>query len=130
MSRLYVHTHFFKRRLTLFPFFIIVVLIALCPLGSFGRTTKQARLTNHVKDSLKIEIEQMLADDQKYRWMLEFGEVDSQKINAWKRVDDSAKFTRMKLVMDRKAGIAPAILDSLGDLQSIIDAANFSKGRF
>ena len=79
------------------------------------------------KDSLKNQINTMLADDQKYRWMLMYGATDEQEIKAFKAMDDTAKWKRFQDVLDHKAGISVAKLDSIWKLQAAIDSANFLK---
>jgi hypothetical protein len=67
----------------------------------------------------------MLANDQKYRWMIMYGELDEKKLAEYKQMDEAEKFKRMTDVQDGKVGITQAQKDSLWRLQSPIDSSNF-----
>ena len=106
-----------------YTFLLLALLMAtMCTTIAAAQHT---HLNKHLKDSLRTEIEIMFTNDQKYRWMLSFGELDTQKVAAWRVKSDSAKVERMKLVMKHKAGADPAKLDSVARLQDHIDSANF-----
>lgn len=89
--------------------------------------TGHLRLTKALKDSLRNEIETMLANDQRYRRMIMYGETDETKLAAIIKQEANEQFKRMKDVSDNKAGISVHVKDSLWQLQSAIDSANFIK---
>ena len=101
------------------------IMLCLC-IRVFSQETPP-KLSKHEKDSLHNEIETMLANDQKYRWMIMYGELDGQKLEAFKKMDEAAKWQRMTDVQKDKIGISKTQKDSLWQLQSQIDSVNFLK---
>ena len=92
-----------------------------------AQNTVHTPLNKKIKDSLKREIENMVADDQKYRWMIQFGELDERKIAEMKKQEPKEQYRRMKDVLNNKTGISRQQKDSLWQLQSAIDSVNFLK---
>ncbi len=101
---------------------LFCILLLLC-IHAFAQV--HPKLSKHEKDSLRNEIETMLANDQKYRWMIMYGELDEQKLADFKKMDEAAKWQRMKDVLKDKVGISKAQKDSLWKFQSQIDSINF-----
>lgn len=100
------------------------VLFVLC-LVAFVPAHSQPRLTRAVKDSIAGAIKTMMAADQRYRWMLMYGETDEQKLKELRALDGPSSMQRMKDVQAGRVGINKEQKDSLWQLQSAIDAANF-----
>ncbi len=69
----------------------------------------------------------MMAEDQKYRWMVMLGEIDSAKLAALRMMPEKDKWQRMKDVQMNKTGISKNQKDSLDNLQQHIDTANMRK---
>ena len=63
---------------------MILISVSVC---ASAEQTKHAPLSRPQKDSLRNEIEVMDANDQKYRWMIMYGELDEQKINEIKKME-------------------------------------------
>lgn len=108
---------------------ILITLIAfqLLSAASFAQNASHIQLTKRQCDSLKKEIDIMVANDQKYRWMLTYGETDPQKLKEIRAMDEQSKAVRMQQARANKVGISQAKKDSLSRLQSEIDSVNFSK---
>lgn len=79
------------------------------------------------KDSLKQEVDAMLTDDQKFRWMIMFGTLDDKEISVYKALDNSAKMKRITDARQNIVGISQTQKDSIGKLQAAIDSINFIK---
>ncbi|PQJ09662.1 hypothetical protein CJD36_017150 [Flavipsychrobacter stenotrophus] len=79
------------------------------------------------QDSLKMEIDIMVANDQKYRWMLMYGETDGQKLKVLRSMSKQDQSVRMQQARANKVGITQAVKDSLWKLQVHIDSENFSR---
>ena len=107
--------------------FILCLLFSVQAAIAGAQTTPHPKLTKALKDSLKTEIDAMMVADQKYRWMLQLGEMDDTKLQALKKMSDEDMGKRMRDVMHNKVGISAVQKDSLGQLQSIIDTVNFIK---
>ncbi len=105
----------------------LIITLSLLSLHSLAQNTKQVKLTKHLRDSLKTEVEAMLVADQQYRWMLELGETDPVKLAALQNADEPTKMRRIRDVMNNKVGLPQATKDSLERLQDANDAANFTK---
>ena len=69
----------------------------------------------------------MLANDQKYRWEIQFGETDESKLAELRKMSEPDQFRRMKDVQDGKVGVSERVKDSLWQIQAVIDSANFIK---
>ena len=94
-------------------------------INTFAQNAKHVLLTKALKDSLKNEVEIMLANDQKYSWMIMFGETDDNKLAELRKTNEADQFKRMKDVRDNKVGISQSAKDSLWQLQGALDSANF-----
>jgi len=104
-----------------------ICLLQLASTFTFGQEIKYPKLTRHQKDSLKQEIKAMAAEDQKYRWMVMFGEMDSAKLAGLRQMPEKDKWQRMKDVLANKTGISRIQKDSLNNLQQHIDTTNMRK---
>ncbi len=92
---------------------------------AFAASAQQHRPLNKArKDSIRHEITRMIADDQRYRWMIMFGELDDTRIAAMRQWDETAQWKRIKDAMKDRVGISRAQKDSLEQLQDRIDSAN------
>lgn len=69
----------------------------------------------------------MMEDDQHFRWMLTFGELDEGRVEAYKKMDLEKQTERMVLVRKGVSGISAAQRDSLTRLQEQLDSINFEK---
>ncbi len=69
----------------------------------------------------------MMAEDQKYRWMVMLGEMDSAKLAALRKMPEKDQWQRMKDVQMNRVGISRIQRDSLDDLQQYIDTTNMRK---
>lgn len=107
--------------------FVQLCFLTLAITISFAREVKRPKLTRNQKDSLKKEIKTMMAEDQKYRWMVMLGEMDSAKLASLRKMPEKDKWQRMKDVRMNRAGISRIQKDSLDDLQQQIDTANMHK---
>ena len=107
--------------------FLIGCLLLIWAINANGQAFEHPKLNRALKDSLKTEIEAIVVLDQKYRWMIQLGEMDETKLDALKQLPAQGKYKRMQYVMADKIGISHAQRDSLGYLQSLIDTVNFHK---
>lgn len=92
-----------------------------------AQNTVLQSLNKTQQDSLKKEIDMMVAADQKYRWMLMYGETDEQKLKELRGMSEQDRSVRMQQARANKVGISQPIKDSLWKLQEHIDSANFSR---
>ncbi len=104
---------------------LIIVPFLLCATIYCNAQVTHVKPSKSQRDSLRNELEAMLANDQKYRWMIMYGELDEKKLAEYKQMDEAQKFKRMTDVQDGKVGITQAQKDSLWRLQSPIDSRNF-----
>ncbi len=105
----------------------IISFLVACWVKVPAKGTDHTPLTKALKDSLRNEIEAMLKNDQKYRWMIQFGETDENKLAELRKMSEADQFQRMKAVQDDKVGIAKKAKDSLWQMQAAIDSSNFVK---
>ena len=109
------------------------IAVAIAFLVSFITTCASAQpathmpLTKALKDSLRQEIETMVANDQRYRWILMFAETDERKLADLKKLPQNEQSKRIKDVLDHKIRLSARVNDSLGQLQDAIDSANFTE---
>ncbi len=85
------------------------------------------KITKDIKDSLRKEIEIMCVNDQKFRWQIMLGEIDSAKLANLRNLDELAQRQRMVDVMKDRVGITKLQKDSLWVLQTFIDSTNFMR---
>lgn len=102
-----------------------IFFISLCLSVHCHAQAPVKKLSRHQKDSLKKELETILINDQKYRWMLMYGEIDERKIAEYQQMGEAAKFKRMMQVQKNQIGISQLQKDSLWSLQNPIDSVNF-----
>lgn len=95
--------------------------------SSTGHYIPPKKFKKAVRDSISRELEQMLAEDQRYRWMIMLGETNAQKLAELRRKPVNVKTEIMRAVMKGERGISKAQKDSLWTLQHKIDATNFAK---
>jgi hypothetical protein len=107
------------------PKLVLSAILFSVAMPSLAQEVKHTRLSKAQKKSLSTELVTMCANDQKYRWMLTFGELDEQKVLAFRKMDEKEQFARMKAVQQNKAGISQLQKDSLWQLQAQIDSLNF-----
>ena len=105
--------------------FCIICFISCYSINASAQNAAHTPLTKALKDSLRNKIETMLANDQKYRWMIMFGETDENKLAELRKRNEADQFKRMKDVRDNKVGISQYAKDSLWQLQGALDSANF-----
>lgn len=105
----------------------LLCLLLLVSTFSFAQKVTYPGLTRHQKDSLKKEIKAMMAEDQKYRWMVMLGEMDSAKLAALRKMPEKDQWQRMKDVQMNRVGISELKRISLDDLQQYIDTTNMRK---
>ena len=98
---------------------IITNLFILLTFLSFGQ-----KLTSLQKDSIKQVMDNIGKEDQKYRWQLMLGELDSTKLDSLKKLPDQIKFDRMRKVMKNELGFNKSTKDSIWHLQNEIDSLN------
>ena len=98
---------------------IITNLFVLLTFLSFGQ-----KLTSLQKDSIKQVMDNIGKEDQKYRWQLMLGELDSTKLDSLKKLPDQIKFDRMRKVMKNELGFNKSTKDSIWHLQNEIDSLN------
>ena len=98
---------------------IITNLFVLLTFLSFGQ-----KLTSLQKDSIKQVMDNIGKEDQKYRWQLMLGELDSTKLDSLKKLPDQIKFDRMRKVMKNELGFNKSTKDSIWHLQNEIDSFN------
>ncbi len=106
---------------------VLSAILLLTATPSLAQGVKRTQLSKAEKERLTTELETLCANDQKYRWMLTFGELDEQKVQAFRKMDQKEQFTRMKAVQQNKAGISQSQKDSLWRLQAQIDSVNFTR---
>jgi len=105
---------------------VLVVAAMLCNAAT-AQNAVRLKPSKSQEDSLRNEIKTMLTDDQKYRWMLMFGELDAQKLAELRKLPDAEQFKRMRDVQRNKVGLTQAQKDSVGALQDALDLASFTK---
>ncbi|ADQ79051.1 hypothetical protein Palpr_0901 [Paludibacter propionicigenes WB4] len=98
---------------------IISNLFILFTALSFGQ-----KLTLAQKESVHKIMTDIGKDDQKYRWQLMLGELDSVKLDSLKKLPDQVKFARIKKVMKNELGFNKSTKDSILHLQNEIDSLN------
>lgn len=69
----------------------------------------------------------MVVNDQKYRWMIQFDELDAHRLDSFRKLDEHAKFKRMSSVAKDKSPATLHTRDSLSSLQYMLDSVNFAK---
>ncbi len=106
--------------------FLLLTLLSTSLISTAQNTVLQP-LSKAQQDSLKKEVEIMVANDQKYRWMLMYGETDEQKLKELRGMNEHDRSIRMQQARANKAGITQAVKDSLWKLQVHIDSANFNR---
>jgi hypothetical protein len=97
------------------PLFFLIQIALL----SFGQ-----KPTKHQLDSIKLVLDKMDEDDQKYRWQLMLGELDPNKIDSLKNLPSDRMLDRINNAMRYKIGFGKVIADSLLTLQNEIDSIN------
>lgn len=102
--------------------FIAASCIFLAPFLIYGQ-----KLTKFQRDSLKSALGQMEKDDQKYRWQLMLGELDSLKLDSLKKLPRDIMWERIDNAMSYKIGFGKSVSDSLSKLQNILDSLNYLK---
>ncbi len=107
-------------------FFLLLTLLSTSLISTAQNTVLQP-LSKAQQDSLKKEIDIMVANDQMYRWMLMYGETDEQKLKQLRLMSEQDQSVRMQQARANKVGITQAVKDSLWKLQVHIDSANFSR---
>ena len=75
---------------------IIIFSFAAGSIRTFAQGSAHIPLNKALKDSLRNEIENMLANDQKYRWVIQFGETDENKLAELRKMSEPDQFRRMK----------------------------------
>jgi hypothetical protein len=76
------------------------------------------------KDSIRIAMNKIGKNDQKYRWQLMLGELDSLNLDSLKKLPEDVMLDRMKKVMNSEIGFSKAIDDSIWKLQAKLDSLN------
>ncbi len=122
LHRLIRHTTYF-----IYSICLSVLMLLSSGLALGGDKGAHKHLTQQLKDSLKTEIERMLSEDQKYRWMLEYAEVDDKKIDSIKKLDDSCRLRVIYDVQKHHKFLPLRIVDSIEKLQEKIDSINLKK---
>ena len=117
--------HLFKHSSV--KFLVLCIVLLMTCVCSFAQKQPHIKLAHHLQDSLRTELETMLAKDQQYRWMLMYGELDPQKLEEWKQKDEKAKWQRFRDVQKNKAGITQFQKDSIGKYQDENDSENMVK---
>jgi hypothetical protein len=84
------------------------------------------KITQTERDSVKNLLDKMKETDQKYRWQLMFGELNSLKVDSFKSLPDSIRLIRIKLAMNNKIGFSKKIRDSIQSIQNSFDSINKS----
>lgn len=106
-----------------------IVFISMLLLLSLGSNAQRLvkKPSRFQKDSLKQEVDAMLTDDQKFRWMIMFGTLDDKEISVYKALDNGAKMKRITNARQNTVGISQSQKDSIGKIQAAIDSVNFVK---
>lgn len=94
---------------------------------TYAQHTDRLHVTRKIRDSISRELAIAIADDQRYRWMCQFGTLDQREVDSFKSLDDASKFKRMAQAGGNKVGISKYQKDSLGILQDKLDSLNFVK---
>jgi hypothetical protein len=103
----------FRKLITSILFFSITLFV-------FGQ-----HLSKNQKDSIRNVMNKIGEDDQKYRWQLMLGELDSIKLDSLKKLPDTVKWNRIKKVFNGEIVFKSA--DSIWKLQNKIDSINILK---
>lgn len=98
---------------------IVFIFISFISVTCFGQ-----KLTPFQKDSIKADLVQMEKDDQKYRWQMMLGELDSLKIDSIKKLPKDLLWKRINSAMTFKVGFGKFTFDSLLKLQNDLDSLN------
>lgn len=86
-----------------------------------------AQVDKKTKIQLKLEIERMYQADQKYRWQLMYGELDTLKLDSLKKLSDKEKYTIWFKMNTPNYGLTKAQADSIKILQNKIDSVNLKR---
>ena len=95
---------------------IFLILVTLLSSGQ--------KLTKFQRDSVKLVLEMMIEDDQKYRWQLMLGELDPYKLDSLKKLPNDIMWDRINNAMRYKIGFGKVVADSIWKLQNKIDSIN------
>lgn len=95
-----------------------IFLILLTLLSSGQKPTKLQR------DSVKLVLDKMGEDDQKYRWQLMLGELDPNKLDSLKNLPNDIMWDRINNAVRNKIGFGKVVADSIWKLQNEIDSIN------
>ena len=95
-----------------------IFLILLTLLSSGQKPTKLQR------DSVKLVLDKMGEDDQKYRWQLMLGELDPNKLDSLKNLPNDIMWDRINNAVRNKIGFGKVVTDSIWKLQNEIDSIN------
>ncbi len=106
---------------------ILLTLAAFVVVHTSSAQTSHQPLTEFERDSLKKEVATILTTDQRYRWMILFGEIDEKKVQAYRKLEQNLQVERMMEVQHNHAGISTAAKDSLWTLQQQLDTMNLLK---
>ncbi len=82
------------------------------------------KLDKQTRKYLKSKLDTISQIDQKYRWELAFGELDSKKIDSLKKLPHKLMMERMSQAGIGKVGFNKEIKDSIWKLQKNLDSLN------
>ena len=98
---------------------IPTIFLILITLHSSGQ-----KLTKFQRDSVKLVLDKMGEEDQKYRGQLMLGELDSHKLDSLKNLPNDKLRDRINNAMSHKIGFGKVVADSIWRLQNEIDSIN------
>lgn len=101
---------------------LLIIYLLVIVSKSFGQ-----KLPKNTRDSIKVELAQILEDDQRYRWQLMLGELDSTKLDSLKSLPDEIRWQRINRAISYKVGFGKVVADSLWQLQNNLDSLNKEK---
>lgn len=106
---------------------LLCVCLLFCHFESIAQHVARVKPTKVQKDSLKNELNSIIASDQQYRIMIAFGEMEETKLAEMQQMEINSKMKRMSDARSNKVGIPQFQKDSLWNLQNEIDSINFRK---
>lgn len=92
----------------------------------FVADARQNRTQKAEVAAITRTIDTLLINDQRYRWMSQFGTTDLRELDSFRGLTTGAQLDRMRDVVARKVGLPQAVFDSLWALQDKLDELNFA----
>lgn len=103
---------------------VISIFLFLSQYFLLAQINKTIKVDKKTKEAVRAELKDMIDTDQKYRWMIMYGETDQSKLDSLMELPDNIRFQIFKNHGTPKYGLSQPTLDSLWVLQNEIDSIN------